>query len=60
MKEYIIPVNFTTTYWITVDAEDEGEARDLAGTEASELFQKDLDEGLLDTSDFACEPQEPM
>ena len=60
MNEYIIPVNFTTTYQITVKAEDEGEARDLAGTEASELFQKDLDEGLLGTSDFVCEPQEPV
>lgn len=60
MKRYKVPVNFTTTYWITVNAEDEGEARDLAGTEASELFQEDLNEGLLGTSDFVCEPQEPV
>lgn len=60
MKEYIISVNFTTTYEVTVEAEDETEARDFAGTQATEIFREELDEGLLGVSDFICEPQEPM
>ena len=60
MIKYTIPVNFIATYWITVDANNEYEARDLAETEASELFQEDLDNGLLGTSDFACESQESV
>ena len=60
MKEYIIPVNFITTYQITVEAEDETEARDLAGTQVTEIFREELDEGLLGVSDFVCDPQEPL
>ena len=60
MKEYIIPVNFTTTYQITVEAEDETEARDLAGEQSTKIFREELDKGLLGVSDFVCEPQEPL
>lgn len=60
MKEYIIPANFTTTYQITVKAEDETEAMALAATQATEIFREELYKGLLGVSDFVCELQELM
>lgn len=60
MKEYTIPVNFTTTYWTTVEAEDETRAKELAEEQATAEFEEDLNEGMLGTSDFACEAQDPV
>lgn len=61
MKEsYLIPVNFTITYTMSVIARNETAAKEKAEKNATELFEDDLNEGLLGTSDFACEAQDPI
>ena len=60
MKVYTIPVNFTTTYQITVEAKNETEAMALVATQVTEIFREELDKGLLGVSDFVCELQESL
>ena len=60
MKTYIIPVNFTTTYTMSVIAENEAVAKEKAEENATKWFEDDLNEGWLGTSDFACEAQDPV
>ena len=61
MKVYTIPVNFTVTYTIgVVDAKDENEAKERAEEQASAEFEEDLNKGMLGTSDFAYEAQDPI
>ena len=57
---YTIPVNFTITYNVSVRARNEAFAKEKAEKEASEMFEADLNEGMLGTSDFAYEAQDPV
>lgn len=61
MKTYTIPVNFTVTYTIGISgAEDEARAKELAEEQAAAEFEENLNEGMLGTSDFACEAQDSI
>lgn len=59
VKKYSIPVVFTTTIDVNVEAEDLDDAMAEAEGKASEEFEKLLNEGYLETSDFTCEAQTP-
>ena len=58
-KKYTIPVNFTTTIDVKIEAEDVEDAMDEAEYEASKIFSKLFTEGTLEPSDFVAEAQEP-
>ena len=58
-KEFVVPVNFTITLDMTVEASDVDEARDLAESEAIEDFYYSFKVGDYAPSDFVAEAQEP-
>lgn len=59
MKEYTIPVNFTITLDIDIEAKNEKEAMKLAESIAIEDFYDTFYSGDLEPSDFIAEVQEP-
>ena len=58
-KEFVVPVNFTITLDMTVEASDVDEAKDLAESEAIFDFFYSLKHGYYEPSDFVAEAQEP-
>lgn len=59
-KEYEIEVLFSTPIYVKVEAKDVDEAMEYAEQDATEIFQDQLDGGLLGVSDFDCEAQTPQ
>lgn len=59
-KKYKIPVNFTITYTMEVEEEDEAGAKELAENKAIDEFYEDLNRGLIGGGDFAYEAQDPI
>lgn len=61
MKErtYEIEVVFSTSIYVSVDAEDIDEAMETAEYLASKKFANKIDGGMLKASDFYCEAQTP-
>lgn len=58
-RKYQIEVLFSTPVYVTVKANDVYDAMDIAEVDATEIFRKNLDEGMLGVSDFYCEAQTP-
>ena len=58
-KKYTVEVVFSTSLFVDVMAKDVDDAKDKAELEADLQFSDQLDRGLLGTSDFSCEAQEP-
>ena len=55
-KEYEVVVNFTVSWYVTVEAKDRQEAMELAEESAREDFDESF--GSLEPSDFYAEAQE--
>ena len=58
-RKYQIEVLFSTPVYVTVKANDVYDAMAIAEVDATEVFRKNLDEGMLGVSDFYCEVQTP-
>ena len=58
-KKFKIEVVFSTPVYVTVLASNKYDAMDIAEVDATEVFRKNLDEGMLGVSDFYCEVQTP-
>lgn len=58
-KKFNVEVVFSTSILVPVYAEDADEAMDKAEYKASEIFEKQLNNGLYGASDFDCEAQTP-
>lgn len=54
-KDYLISVNFTTTYEVEVRAKNEEEAKEYAGNDAYDMFCADWNTGEIDPTYFVME-----
>ena len=60
MKKYTVPVNFTVTYMVQVEAENKDGVPEMAHCKAIMLLQQDLEAGFLDEADFVGVIEEPI